>query len=176
MVAVVRSCTLVGIDAVPVDVECVVASGQLPSYHVVGLPAPSVKEGAVRIRSALKAVGHDLPLKKVTVNLAPADLRKPGSALDLPTALSILIADGTYDGAAVADLVVLGELGLDGSIRRVRGVLAAAMLARERELRGVLVPAASADEAVVVDGIEVYGVTQLAEVIAALAGREPLRA
>jgi magnesium chelatase family protein len=176
MVAVVRSSTLVGIDAVMVDVECVVASGQLPSYHVVGLPTPSVKEGAVRIRSALKTVGHDLPLKKVTVNLAPADLRKPGSALDLPTALSILIADGTYDGAAVADLVVLGELGLDGSIRRVRGVLAAAMLARERELRGVLVPAASADEAVVVDGIEVYGVTQLAEVIAALAGREPLRA
>jgi magnesium chelatase family protein len=174
VVAVVRSCTLVGVDAVGVDVECVVASGQLPAYHVVGLPAPSVKEGAVRIRSALKTVGHDLPLKKVTVNLAPADLRKPGSALDLPTALSILIADGTYDGTPLTRLLVLGELGLDGSVRRVRGVLAAAMLARERGLRGVVVPTACADEALVVDGIEVYGVAHLSQIIAALGGRGAL--
>jgi len=77
MVALVRSCTLVGIDAALVDVECEVVRG-LPGYSVVGLASPSVKEGAVRIRSALNSVGHDLPLKKVTVNLAPADLRKPG--------------------------------------------------------------------------------------------------
>jgi magnesium chelatase family protein len=175
VVALVRSCTLVGIDAVPVDVECVVASGQLPSYHVVGLPAPSVKEGAVRIRSALKAVGHDLPLKKVTVNLAPADLRKPGSALDLPTALSILIADGTYDGALLANTIVLGELGLDGSVRRVRGVLAAAMLARQRGMPSVIVPAACAGEALVVDALEVFAVEQLSQVLDALAGRTPLQ-
>ncbi len=176
VVALVQSCTLVGVDAVPVDVECAVVSGQLPSYNVVGLPAPSVKEGAVRIRSALKAAEHDLPLKKVTINLAPADLRKPGSALDLPIALAVLIGDGTYDGAAIDGLIVLGELGLEGSIRRVRGVLAAAMLARARRLRGVLVPDACAGEALVVEGIEVYAASHLGELLAALAGREPLRA
>src|SRR5207248_5305534 len=131
------------------------------SYHVVGLAAPSVKEGAVRIRSALSTVGHDLPLKKVVVNLAPADLRKPGSALDLPIALSVLVAEGLYDGAVIDRLVVLGELGLDGLLRPVRGVLAAAMLARERGLRGVLVPAVCAAEARAVGDLEVYGATHL---------------
>jgi len=173
VVAQVKSCTLVGIDAVPVDVECSVLAGQLPSFHVVGLPTPSVKEGLVRIRSALKASGHTLPLKRVTVNLAPADLRKPGSALDLPTALAILIADSTYDGAELDSLLVLGELGLDGSVRTVHGVLAAAMLARDQGLRGILVPDGCAAEALLVEDLEVYGVRHLREVLAAFQG-EPM--
>jgi magnesium chelatase family protein len=175
VVALVRSCTLVGVDAALVDVECEIQRG-LPGYHVVGLATPSVKEGAVRIRSALATVGHDLPLKKVTVNLAPADLRKPGSAFDLPIAAAVLVADAIYTGDALADLLVLGELGLDGTVRSVRGVLAAAMMARERRLRGVVVPDACAAEALVVDGIEVYGVAHVRDVIDALAGRTPLRA
>jgi magnesium chelatase family protein len=173
VIARIKSCTLLGIDALPVDVECVVLAGQLPTFNVVGLPAPSVKEGAVRIRSALKAVGHTLPLKRVTVNLAPADLRKPGSALDLPTALSILVADETYDGDVLSGLLVLGELGLDGSVRPVRGTLAAAMLARTKGMRGVLVPDANAAEALLVEDLEVYGARHLRDVIAALQG-EPL--
>jgi magnesium chelatase family protein len=175
MVALVKSCTLVGIDAAVVDVECEISRG-LPVYKVVGLPATSVKEGAVRIRSALKSVGHDVPLKRVTVNLAPADLRKSGAALDLPIASAVLVADDRYEGAALDGLLVVGELGLDGTVRKVRGVLATAMLARERKLRGVLVPAACGAEACVVDGIEVYGVEHLSEVIDALARRRPLRA
>ena len=174
MVALVKSCTLVGIDAVVVDVECETTRG-LPGYHVVGLATPAVKEGGVRIRSALQTVNHDLPLKKILVNLAPADLRKPGSAFDLPIALSVLIAEGLYEPAAIDRLVVLGELGLDGTLRRVRGTLAAAMLARERGLRGVLVPEACAGEALVVEDIEVYAASHLAQVIAALAGTAPLR-
>ena len=174
MVALVKSCTLVGIDAAIVDVECEVSRG-LPIYKVVGLPATSVKEGAVRIRSALKSVGHDVPLKRVTVNLAPADLRKSGSALDLPIASAVLVGDARYTGAALDGLLVVGELGLDGTVRKVRGVLAAAMLARACQLRGVLVPAACGAEAAVVDGLEVYGVDHLAEVIDALAGTRPLR-
>src|SRR5258706_14865049 len=164
MVAFVRSATLVGIDAVAIDVECDVSRGQLPSYSVVGLAAPSVKEGAVRIRSALKTVGHDLPLKKIVVNLAPGDLRKPGSALDLPIALSVLLAEGLYDGSVIDQLLVLGELGLDGLVRPVRGVLASAMLARERGLRGVLVPASCAAEGLAVGNLEGYGVRHLSEV------------
>ena len=173
VVAHVTSSTLVGIDAVPIDVECEVMRG-LPGYHVVGLATPAVKEGAVRIRSALATVGHDLPLKKVTINLAPADLRKPGSALDLPIALAVLLAEAIYDPAAVDRCLVLGELGLDGSVRPVRGVIAAAMLARARGLRGVIVPAACAGEARVVDGIAVHGVAHVAELIDALAGRGAL--
>jgi magnesium chelatase family protein len=174
VVALIQSSTLVGIDAVSIDVECVITAGQLPAFNIVGLPTTSVKEGAVRVRSALASVGHEVPQKKVTVNLAPADLRKPGSALDLPTALSILIADGLYDGTVVDRLLVLGELGLDGSVRAVPGVLAAAMLARQRRMRGVLVPDRCAAEALVVDGIEVYGARHLAELIAALAGEAEL--
>jgi magnesium chelatase family protein len=174
VVAHIKSCTLVGIDAVPIDVECSCEEKQLPSYNVVGLAAPAVKEGGVRIRAALIAVGHDLPNLKVTVNLAPADLRKPSGALDLPVALSVLLADrmhnGIPDGALLDGLLVLGELGLDGAVRGVRGVLAAAMHARARKMRGVLVPEANAPEALLVEDIEVYAVSHLAEVIAALKG------
>lgn len=174
MVALIKSSTLVGIDAVPIDVECVITHGQLPSFNIVGLPTPAVKEGAVRIRAALRAVDLDVPVKRVTVNLAPADLRKPGSALDLPTALSILVADDAFDGGPLDGLLILGELGLDGSIRRVHGTLASAMLARERGMRGLIVPDANASEALVVDGLEVYGATHLRQIIAALSGEEEL--
>jgi len=174
VVGLIHSCALIGIDAVPVDVECAIAAGQLPSYSVVGLPAPSVKEGAVRIRSALRAIGHDLPLKRVVVNLAPADLRKNGCALDLPIALAIMIADGLCEPGPILDLVVLGELGLEGQIRRVNGVLAAAMLARERGMRGVIVPQEVAAEALLVEGLDVYGVEHISQIVKALQNHEEL--
>src|SRR5436190_11224737 len=130
VVSRIHSCTLVGIDAAIVEVEAEISKG-LPYYNVVGLPAQSVREAAVRIKTALNTIGYDVPKKRVTVNLAPADLRKPGSALDLPIAACVLIADGQFCGDALAGLIVLGELGLDGAIRPLRGgVLAAALLAR----------------------------------------------
>ena len=174
VVGLIHSCALIGIDAVPVDVECAIAPGQLPSYSVVGLPAPSVKEGAVRIRSALRAIGHDLPLKRVVVNLAPADLRKNGCALDLPIALAIMIADGLCEPGPILELLVLGELGLEGQIRRVNGVLAAAMLARERGMRGVIVPQEVAAEALLVEGLDVYGVEHVSQIVKALQNHEEL--
>jgi magnesium chelatase family protein len=173
VIATVKSCTLVGIDAELVDVECTIARG-LPQYSVVGLAAPSVKEGATRIQSALKAVGYDLPLKKVTINLAPADLRKPGCGLDLPIALAVLVAEGVIAPDALADLLVLGELGLDGTVRSVRGVLAAAVLARATGLGGLVIPDPCAAEAEVVDGIAVLAVRHLGELIAALRGDQAL--
>ena len=173
MISRVKTFTLDGIDAVMIDVECEISRG-LPGYAVVGLAATSVKEGAVRIKSALNAVDEDFPLKKVTINLAPADVRKPGSALDLPIAVAVLIGNGA-PGGALDGLVILGELGLDGAVRPVHGVLAATMLARERGMRGVLVPDACTAEASLVDGIEVFGVRHLSEVLSVLKGRSELR-
>lgn len=174
MVGSVPSCALFGIDAYPVVVEVDVLGGRLPSYHVVGMPATSVREGAVRIRAALEHVGRALPRKKITVNLAPADRRKEGACFDLPIAVAILLADGTEGRAALGGLLLLGELGLDGALRPVRGGLAAALLAREREMRGVLLPTASAAEAAEVDGIEVYAADHMSEVLDAMEGRRPL--
>lgn len=167
MLGSVPACALLGIDAFAVVVEVDVSSG-LPGYHVVGLPAASIKEGAVRIRSALEHVGHAMPAKKITVNLAPADRRKEGAAFDLPIAVGILVADELVRLAALEGLLLMGELGLDGSLRPVRGALSAALLARRLGLRGVLLPADSAREAAVVEDIEVYSASHLSEVIAAL--------
>ncbi len=174
MFAHVTSCSLDGVDAQLVDVECEIDRG-LPSFLLVGLAATAVKEGATRIRCALLTLGTDLPLKKVTVNLAPADFKKPGASFDLPIALAVLIANGAPP-EAVENLLVLGELGLDGSVRPVQGVLASAMLAKEHGLRGVLVPDENTPEAIAVDGIEVYGISHLAQLYRALMHGEDLPA
>lgn len=181
MLGTIPSCALLGIEAYPVVVEVDVSGGKLPSYHVVGLPTTSVKEGAVRIRSALEHVGRSLPRKKITVNLAPADRRKDGAAFDLPIAVAVLVADGVVStttssgsGTGIDGLLLLGELGLDGALRPVRGALAAALLARQLGMRGVLLPAGSAPEAVDVTGVEVYQAAHLGEVLAAMEGRVPL--
>lgn len=173
MLASIPSCALSGIDAFAVAVEVSVAGG-LPGYHVVGLPATSVKEGAVRIRSALDHVGQAMPSKKITVNLAPADRRKSGAAFDLPIAIGILIAEDMASPAPIDNLLILGELGLDGFLRPIRGALSAALLARNAGMRGVLLPAGSAAEAAVVDDIEVYQASHLSEVVAALTADLPL--
>lgn len=172
MMAMLKSCAFSGIDAFAIDVEVDVASGQLPSYHVVGLPATCVKEGAVRIRSALEHIGQAMPRKKVTVNLAPADRRKEGAAFDLPVALAVMAAEGILDIERLRNMLVLGELGLDGQVREVRGVLSATLMARDQGMRGVVVPAASSAEAAEVGGIEVLAVDHLAEVVAYCRGSE----
>lgn len=173
MLATVMSCALFGIDAFPVIVETDVSFG-LPGYNVVGLPETSVTEGAVRIRSALEKVGQSLPNQRVTVNLAPADQKKRGSAFDLPIAVGVLLADGVFPQTAIDGLLLLGELGLDGSLRSVPGILAAALLAKEQGMRGILVPRHNVSEASVVEGIEVYGVSHLGEVCSALSGDKSL--
>jgi magnesium chelatase family protein len=174
MLGSIPSCALHGIDAYPVVVEVDVSGGKLPSYHVVGLPTTSVREGAVRIRSALEHVGRAMPRKKITVNLAPADRRKEGAAFDLPIAIAILVADGLAAASGLQGLMLLGELGLDGALRPVRGALAAALLARERGMRGVLLPVESAGEAAEVAGIEVLAASHIGQVLEAMEGRRQL--
>lgn len=160
---------VVGIDAVTVTVEVNIAGGGLGLY-LVGLPDNAVKESEQRIRAAFGNSDERMSGKKVVVNLAPADLRKEGAAFDLPIAVGILAAMSRIDAAAVADTLFAGELSLDGSLRPVRGVLSIAMQARRDGVRRIVVPAANAAEAAVVEGIEVYGIGSLREAIALLNG------
>lgn len=158
-----------GIDAVTVTVEVNIAGGGLGLY-LVGLPDNAVKESEQRIRAAFENSDERMSGKKVVVNLAPADLRKEGAAFDLPIAVGILAAMSRVDAAAVADTLFAGELSLDGSVKPVRGVLSIAMQARCDGIRRLVVPAANAAEAAVVEGIEVFGVGSLREVIGFLGG------
>ena len=166
------SFAVLGIDAVPVEVETDITHG-LPSYTVVGLPGGAVRESDDRIRAAVRNSGLPFPGRKVTVNLAPADLRKDGSLLDLPIALSVLSAEGALPGEALAGWVIAGELSLDGTVRPIRGALAQAILARNLRIPGVITPFDNGDEARLVPGIRVVAVRSLREAAAALTGEDP---
>ena len=156
------SAAVFGIDAYLVEVEVDIGPGGSGYFNVVGLPDIAVKESRERIRSALRNCGFDFPAyQSVTVNLAPADIRKEGSAFDLPMALGLLGCQGTFFGKTLESYVFLGELSLDGSVRSVRGALSAALAARDRGIRNVIVPEANAREAAVVEGIRVFGVKSL---------------
>src|SRR5216110_372721 len=154
MLAHVSSAAVIGIQAAPIHVEVDVALG-LPGCHIVGLPDAGVKEGRVRIRGALENSGFKLPPRRITVNLAPADLRKDGAAFDVPIAVGMLCAAEVIDPRAVEDTLFVGELALDGALRPVRGVLPIAAWAREHGLRRLVVPHTNAGEAAVVGGFEV---------------------
>jgi magnesium chelatase family protein len=156
------SAAVFGIDAYLVEVEVDVSHSFEGSFNVVGLPDNAVKESRERIKSALRNCGFDFPWQQaVTVNLAPADIRKEGSAFDLPMALGVLGCQGTFFGKILNAYVFLGELSLDGSVRSVRGALSAALAARENGIRNVVVPEANAREAAVVEGIQVFAVKSL---------------
>ncbi len=162
-----------GIDAVTVTVEVNIAGGGLGLY-LVGLPDNAVKESEQRIRAAFENSDERMSGKKVVVNLAPADLRKEGAAFDLPIAVGILAAMGRIDAGAVGDTLLAGELSLDGTVKPVRGVLPMAVQARRDGIRRLVVPAANAAEAAVVEGVEAIGVWSLRETIAYLNGEEEL--
>ena len=166
------SFAVIGVEAVPVEVETDIAQG-LPAYTVVGLPGGAVRESGDRIRTAVRNSGLPFPGRKVTINLAPADLRKDGSLLDLPIALSVLCAEGILPGDALEKWVIAGELSLDGAVRPVRGSLSQALLARERRIPGVITPAANGDEARLVPGVRVAAVRTLREAAAVLSGDVP---
>jgi len=160
------SAAVYGIDAYLVQVEVDVGSGKMGDFNVVGLPDVAVKESRERIKAALKNCGFDFPApQSVTINLAPADIRKEGSAFDLPMALGILGCEGTFFGKTLDGFVFLGELSLDGGVRPVRGTLSAALAAREHGIRTLAVPDGNAREAAVVEGIDVYAVQSLPQAV-----------
>ena len=150
----VLASTIAGIDAVPVEVETDISKG-LPSYTIVGLPGGAVRESADRVRAAIRNSGLPFPGRKITINLAPADVRKNGALLDLPIALSLLCAEGVVPADSLGKFLVGGELSLDGTVKPVRGVLSQALLARQRRVPGIIVPSANSEEAGLVPGLEV---------------------
>lgn len=162
----VRSAAVYGIDAHIIDVE-VDYSGvvlQKEEFHTVGLPDAAVRESRDRVRSAINNSGFALPPTRITINLAPADLKKEGSGFDLPIAIGILGAYGALHNKDLTDFLLVGELGLDGILRAVQGMLPIAVAARAKGIKNLVIPASNAREAAVVDGVNVYPVTSLLEV------------
>jgi magnesium chelatase family protein len=164
MLAKVNSAALYGIDALRVEVEIDLASG-LPQLATVGLPEGAVKESKDRIRAAVKNCGYTFPAKRITINLAPADIKKEGSAYDLPMAVGILAAEGIVEKELLHDYLLIGELSLDGTIKPVRGALAIAMLAKKEKVKGVILPEQNAAEAAVVSDVEILGARDLPQVV-----------
>jgi magnesium chelatase family protein len=167
VLASLRSAAVFGVDAYPVQIEVDVSFG-LPHFTMVGLPDATVRESRDRVRSAIRNSGFEFPQHRITVNLAPADVRKAGSSFDLPIALGLLATAGPLKRRAVDDTVVLGELSLDGAINGIRGVLPIAVAARRLGLKRLLLPPQNAAEASVVDGLEVCTVRSLPEAVDAL--------
>ena len=175
MLARVRSAVLQGIEAATVFVEVDVASG-LPSFTTVGLPDSSVRESRDRVRAAIHNAGFEFPAERITVNLAPADLRKDGTAFDLPMAVGILAATGLVKPDLLERAALLGELSLDGRVRPVRGVLPVALLCRREGIPHLMVPGDNAREAAVVAGVDVIPVRSIHDTVEHLNGERPLRA
>ena len=170
MLARATTFTLLGVDGVRVTVEADIHTG-LPAFTIVGLPDAAVQESRERVRAALVNSGFEFPLRRITVNLAPADLRKAGPGFDLALAAALLAASGQApQRAACLGCALCGELGLDGSVRRVRGAIAMAQAARAAGCRGWWCPRANAGEAALVDGLEVAPVETLRELVRFLAG------
>ncbi|NIX15536.1 MAG: YifB family Mg chelatase-like AAA ATPase [Candidatus Dadabacteria bacterium] len=169
MISKVFSSAVFGIDAYLVEVEVDISSG-FPGFTTVGLPEGAVKESKERVVAAIKNCGFKFPQKRITVNLAPADRKKEGSALDAPISVGILSASGLIDLIKLKDYVILGELSLDGKIKGIKGTLPSALCVRDNGLKGIILPRENAAEASVVNGIEVIPVDSLSQIIEFLAG------
>ena len=173
MLAKVNSAALYGIDALLVEVEIDVAAG-LPQLATVGLAEGAVRESKDRIRAAVKNCGYSFPTKKITINLAPADIKKEGSAYDLPMAVGILAAEGMVQKERLKDYLLAGELSLDGEIKPIRGGLPIAAAAKRERLKGIILPETNSPEAAVIEDIEVLAAQRLPQVVEFLNGEKTL--
>lgn len=164
MIAKMYSCAVQGINAIVVDVEVDISLG-MPVFHMVGLAETAVRESRERVRSAIQNAGYTFPMDRVVVNLAPADVKKEGTGLDLPVALGILCASGLFDGKIPLSWVSAGELSLDGRLKPVKAALPFALAARDKGCKGIILPRENGPEAALVKGIDVLGVSCLSEVV-----------
>ena len=164
-----------GVDAIPITIEVNIDTGI--NFYLVGLPDSAVKESQQRIEAALRNNGYKIPGKKVTINMAPADIRKEGSAYDLPLALGIISASNQIDPPNIEDYLIMGELSLDGGVQPIKGALPMAIQAKSEGFKGFILPMENAKEAAIVEGLDVYGVTNLKEAVEIVTGgeTEPIR-
>ena len=163
MIAKIYSSCVVGIDAYEVTVEADIGAG-LPGFNIVGLPDASIKESRERIKSALKNSGFSFPAKRVTINLAPAGIKKEGASFDLPIALALLSSDGIIDSDSISDFVFCGELSLDGRLKKIKGVLPIAMALVNMGRKKLILPKENCKEAAIVKSIDVYPADSLKEI------------
>src|SRR5205823_162883 len=173
VLAKVLSSTLLGVDAWIIEVEVDLAHG-LPTFTTVGLPDVSIRESRDRVKAAMANSGFPFPLKRITVNLAPAHLRKEGTAFDLPIALGLLQAAGYIQAERLQRYLVVGELSLDGRVKAVTGAMPMALALRQAGLEGMVVPAENAAEAAVIEDVPVFGVATLAQAIGFFNGTESI--
>jgi len=174
MLAKVTSGATIGLDSIPIIVEVDIATQGLPSFTIVGLPDKAVEESKERVRAALKNTGAEFPAKRITVNLAPADIPKEGPSFDLPIAIGILIASGQL-ACSLSDSIFAGELSLDGSLRSTSSILPLALLAKEKNFRKVYVPAINAKEAAIVDSVGVLPVENILDLFHHLSGNKVIK-
>ncbi len=167
MLAKLNSMAVLGIDAFEIGIEADITE-MLPSFTIVGLPDGAVRESRERVLSAIKNCGYVFPARKITINMAPADMKKEGSAYDLPIALGLLIASGQINVKDTSKYGIVGELSLDGTVKKVKGMLSMALRARECGLKGIIVPQECAQEASVAEGLNIYSVNNLTDAISFL--------
>ncbi|MFB0566598.1 MAG: YifB family Mg chelatase-like AAA ATPase [Candidatus Aminicenantaceae bacterium] len=164
MLAKVSSASLMGVNAYVVDVEVDISPG-LPSYITVGLPDTSVRESKERVRAAIKNCGYEFLSQKITINLAPADIRKEGSAFDLPISLGLLAHSGLFPPEGLKQYLFMGELALDGGLKPVKGVLSSAVLAKKKGFKGIIIPKENEKEGALVQELNIYGMENLVKVV-----------
>lgn len=173
MIAKVISAAVLGLDALPIEVEVDIQAQGLPSFTIVGLPDKAVEEAKERVRSAVKNSGFDFPAKRITVNLAPADLPKEGSSYDLPIAIGLLIADGQIE-AGIENMFFTGELSLDGKLRYTNGILPQVLMAKDKKINKIFLPKTNSQEAAIVKGTEVYPVESLLSLVKHITNEEKI--
>ncbi len=161
-----------GIDAYTITIEVHVERGA--QLTMVGLPDTAVKESMQRIRAAIANAGLQNPVRNITINLAPADIKKEGAAYDLPVALALLAATEQIPSDALSPFIIMGELSLDGTIRPIKGALPIALQAKKENKKGIIIPIENAEEAAIVDGIDVYGIRSLKEIVDHFLGHQTL--
>jgi magnesium chelatase family protein len=167
MLAKLRSMAVLGIDAFEITIESDLTE-MIPSFTIVGLPDGAVRESKERVLSAMKNCGYEFPLGKITINMAPADMKKEGSAFDLPIAIGILMTSGQVSIQSIDKYMIIGELSLDGTVKKVKGALSMAIKSREMGIKKMLVPRENAMEASVADGVDIYPVDNLSDAISFL--------
>ncbi|HRN70450.1 MAG TPA: YifB family Mg chelatase-like AAA ATPase [Candidatus Woesebacteria bacterium] len=175
MLSKINSCAIVGLQGILVEVEVDVAERGFPTVTIVGLPNKSIDEAKDRVRTAITNAKYEMPDSRITVNLAPADIPKSGSSFDIPIALGILASSGIFNSREVQDSIFIGELSLEGNVRKVPGIISLLLLAKEKNIKKIFLPDENKQEAILLDDIEIYPIKTILELILHITGKQKIQ-